>query len=55
MMQVRFGEPLTFAGDGTEDDEVIVGYVDEVKRSIASLIAEGRAPQPALLNSGAPR
>ncbi len=52
MMQVHFGEPLVFSGDGTEDDEVIEGYVDEVKRSIAGLIAEGRTPQPALLNVG---
>ena len=51
MMQVRFGEPLMFAGDGTEDDEVVIGYVDEVKRSIAKLIADGRTPQPALLNA----
>jgi 1-acyl-sn-glycerol-3-phosphate acyltransferase len=49
-MQVRFGEPLIFTGDGTEDDDVIHGYVDEVKRSIAGLIADGRKPQPSLLN-----
>jgi 1-acyl-sn-glycerol-3-phosphate acyltransferase len=52
MMQVRFGEPLVFDGDGTEEDEVIAGYVAEVKRSIARLIAEGQAPQPSLLNAG---
>jgi 1-acyl-sn-glycerol-3-phosphate acyltransferase len=49
-MQVRFGEPLVFTGDGMEEDEVIQGYVDEVKRSIAGLIADGRKPQPSLLN-----
>jgi 1-acyl-sn-glycerol-3-phosphate acyltransferase len=49
-MQVRFGEPLVFTGDGTEDDDVIQGYVDEVKRRIADLIAEGKKPQPSLLN-----
>ena len=61
-MQVRFGEPIVLTGDGTEEDEVVHGYVDEVKRSIASLIAEGRKPQPSLLNgpgdrakAGAPR
>jgi 1-acyl-sn-glycerol-3-phosphate acyltransferase len=52
MMQVRFGEPLVFAGDGSEEDEVIEGYVDQVKSAIAKLIAEGRQPQPALLNAG---
>ena len=49
-MQIRFGEPLVFTGDGTEDDDVIQGYVDEVKRRIADLIAEGKKPQPSLLN-----
>lgn len=49
-MQVRFGEPLVFTGDGTEDDDVIQGYVDEVKRRIADLIADGKKPQPSLLN-----
>jgi len=43
-MQIRFGEPLHFTGDGTEEDEVILGYVEEVKRSIARLIQEGRTP-----------
>jgi hypothetical protein len=49
-MQVRFGEPLVFTGDGTEDDDVIHGYVDEVKRKIAGLIADGRRHTPSLLN-----
>ncbi len=48
MMQIRFGAPFTFTGDGTEDDEVIAGYVAEVKRTIARLIADGRTPAPAL-------
>lgn len=49
-MQVRFGKPLVFDGDGTEEDEVIQGYVDEVKATIASLIQEGRTPRLSLLN-----
>jgi 1-acyl-sn-glycerol-3-phosphate acyltransferase len=53
MMQVRFGAPLVFRGDGNEEDEVIGGYVDEVKATIASLIQEGRTPAPALLNAAA--
>jgi 1-acyl-sn-glycerol-3-phosphate acyltransferase len=52
MMQVHFGEPLRFAGDGSEEDAVIEGYVDDVKRAIAGLIAEGQKPQPSLLNAG---
>lgn len=50
-MQIRFGEPLVFEGDGNEEDHVILGYVDQVKRVIADLIAAGRQPQPALLNA----
>ncbi len=51
MMQVRYGTPMVFDGDGTEDDNVIVGYVDEVKRAIAGLIAAGRTHVPALLGA----
>lgn len=40
--QIHYGEALHFDGDGSEADEVIVGYVDEVKRSIARLIEGGR-------------
>jgi 1-acyl-sn-glycerol-3-phosphate acyltransferase len=54
-MQVRVGEPMRFEGDGNEDDEVIFGYVERVKREIARLIDEGRKPRPALLNAGASR
>ena len=36
-----FGEPMTFDGDGTESDEVIVGYVEQVRARIRTLIAEG--------------
>ena len=35
-------EPLRFAGDGTEEDDVIDGYVAEVKGKIAQLIQRGR-------------
>jgi 1-acyl-sn-glycerol-3-phosphate acyltransferase len=54
MMQIRFGEPRVFAGDGSEDDEVIQSYVDEVKTTIANLIAEGHKPQPLRLNTSGP-
>lgn len=41
-LSVRYGEPMTFAGNGTEDDAVIAGCVNEVKARIAELIAQGR-------------
>jgi 1-acyl-sn-glycerol-3-phosphate acyltransferase len=41
-LDVLFGEPMTFAGTGSEEDDVIEGYVAEVKGRIAQLIEEGR-------------
>ena len=41
--EVHFGAPLLFSGTGTEDDEVIVRQVDEVKARIAELIERARA------------
>lgn len=40
--QIHYGEPIYFEGDGTEADEVIIGYVDEVKSRVAALIEGGR-------------
>jgi 1-acyl-sn-glycerol-3-phosphate acyltransferase len=39
---VHYGEPLVFEGNGSEDDEVINGYVEEVKAKISALIEIGR-------------
>jgi 1-acyl-sn-glycerol-3-phosphate acyltransferase len=41
-LEVRFGPPLHFEGTGNEDDATIEHKVEEVKRRIAALIAEGR-------------
>jgi 1-acyl-sn-glycerol-3-phosphate acyltransferase len=38
---LRFGAPMRFEGDGTEPDEVIEGYVGEVKRKILELMDTG--------------
>ncbi|MBA2663002.1 MAG: acyltransferase family protein [Bradymonadaceae bacterium] len=40
--QIFYGEAMTFEGDGTEDDEVIEGYVDAVQERIRELIEQGR-------------
>lgn len=40
--QIHYGEPIYFDGDGSEADEVILGYVDTVKRRVAQLIEGGR-------------
>lgn len=42
-LEVFYGEPLVFQGTGTEEDDVIQGYVDQVKERIAQLIERGRA------------
>jgi hypothetical protein len=33
---------MRFDGDGSEDDEVIFGYVEEVKRTIVALMDRGK-------------
>lgn len=42
LCQLLYGEPMIFEGTGDETDEVIQGYVDQVKEKIASLIEVGR-------------
>ena len=39
---IHYGEPLVFEGDGTEGDEVIEDYVNQVKDRIVELIDTGR-------------
>lgn len=41
-VHIEYGEPMRFEGDGSEEDKVIVGYVDEVKTRIAELITVAR-------------
>lgn len=40
--QIHYGEPMEFHGDGSETDEVIVGYVEQVRDRIRELIDRGR-------------
>jgi 1-acyl-sn-glycerol-3-phosphate acyltransferase len=46
-LEVHYGEPLRFEGDGNEDDEVIEGHVEKVKQAIGKLIEDGRAARKA--------
>ncbi len=41
-LEVHYSEPMRFSGTGTEDDEVIGAYVEEVKARIADLIEIGK-------------
>lgn len=40
--RIHYGEPMVFEGDGTEPDDVIDGYVQQVRDRIAALTEEGR-------------
>lgn len=42
-MELIFSEPMHFDGDGNEPDEVIEGWVQQVKDRIAGLLRQGRA------------
>jgi hypothetical protein len=44
-MEFRFAPALHFEGTGKEDDAFIDARVEQVRSSIASLIAEGKAQQ----------
>lgn len=41
-LDIVYGPPLQFEGDGRENDDVIFGYVDQVRGTIAELIERGR-------------
>lgn len=50
--QIYFGEPMHFEGDGTEADEIILDYVDQVRAKVTSLIEQGRETRRARLTHG---
>jgi 1-acyl-sn-glycerol-3-phosphate acyltransferase len=52
-MRIHYGAPMVFEGTGTEEDGVVVAWVDEVKAKIASLIQEGLAEKKGLLPAAA--
>jgi 1-acyl-sn-glycerol-3-phosphate acyltransferase len=56
-LEIEYGEPLLFEGSGAEEDEIVLGYVDKVKESIAGMIERGRRRRvgPLLLGSRASR
>jgi len=39
--QIYYGEPMVFEGDGSEEDDVITSYVEQVKSRIGQLIEFG--------------
>ncbi len=47
-LDIIYGEPLRFEGTGNEDDDVITGYVDQVKGKIAAMLERGQAKRKGL-------
>ncbi len=41
-LEIEYTEPMIFEGTGNEDDDVILGYVEQVKARIASVLAVGK-------------
>jgi 1-acyl-sn-glycerol-3-phosphate acyltransferase len=41
--RIHFGEPLSFEGDSTDEDQVIEEKVDRVKAAITALLEQGRS------------
>ena len=50
--QILYGEPITFEGDGSESDELIYSYVEQVQKAIRDLIDEGRQWRRDALKNG---
>ena len=50
-LEIQYGAPLRFEGTGSEEDEVVERYVEQVKSSIAVLIEQGRESRRSRLSS----
>jgi hypothetical protein len=53
-IDIEYAAPMHFTGTGNEDDEIVFGYVDKVKETIAAMLADGakrRRGEPAQLRS----
>lgn len=40
-MEIEYAAPVLFSGTGNEDDEIVFGYVDQVKETIANMLTRG--------------
>jgi 1-acyl-sn-glycerol-3-phosphate acyltransferase len=50
-LEIEYGAPMTFHGTGAEDDEVVQGYVEQVRNRVAEMLLEAcqrRGIKPAL-------
>jgi 1-acyl-sn-glycerol-3-phosphate acyltransferase len=46
-LEIQYGEPIQLDGTGDEDDDVVRGYVEQVKSAIAALVERGRTARSA--------
>jgi len=46
--RIVVGKPMYFEGDGTEDNEVIAGYVNKTKSCIQAMLNKGRAKRKSI-------
>jgi 1-acyl-sn-glycerol-3-phosphate acyltransferase len=53
-LEIHYGTPLVFEGTGSEEDEVVHRYVEQVKSSIETLIDKGREARRGHLGEAAP-
>jgi 1-acyl-sn-glycerol-3-phosphate acyltransferase len=51
-LDAHYGKPMYFEGTGNEDDDVVNGYVEQVRSEIAGLIADGQAIRRGIKPSG---
>ncbi|MDP8998526.1 MAG: acyltransferase, partial [Myxococcota bacterium] len=40
-IEIEYGPPMRFSGTGNEDDEIVNGYVGDVKAAIARMLSAG--------------
>ena len=53
-LEIHYGAPLVFEGTGSEEDDVIQRYVEQVKSGIGALIEQGRASRRGHLKEESP-
>lgn len=46
--RIYFGEPMTFAGDPNDEDEVVAGHVEAVKSAIHDMLERGVRERPSI-------
>jgi 1-acyl-sn-glycerol-3-phosphate acyltransferase len=53
-LAIHYGEPMWFEGSGSEDDDVVAGYVERVRDRVSALLGDGRPPRAAVAHGETP-